>query len=599
VSRIRRLRPYAALWIVVILFDGYFMRSVVQTGFSATTIGLQIDAPVYVWFNAWVAHALFSFNNPFLANVSSIGHPFNLLAFASNAGFAILYSPLTKVLGAVATFNIQLMTIPFVNGSAMVACVRRLRGGALLAFGAGVLWALNPFVVHSMLSGWTDVGYQVTMPLVVVLYLATFRDKELSSRAGLLLIAGAVIFQYLVSQEALFDDLIFAGLVALIVWIRRPRLPLETPFDIRATMQYFVAPVIIILGPLTVYAIVGPSSLSNLRVPSRFIGHDQVLGTFFRPFHYGSGPSPINPYYVGALLCAFFLWASWSLRRKPLVVAVSVASVVSWFFSLQYRNVAGVPLSRLIESLPIVGNLSVSRFIFQFWFGATTVIVLWLASDTSRRVSRNPRRVTAAVLGGVTLVSSMVGVLHLSPPLAMGYPKDSAIEHIVHSTERHVVATFPFPFEHRSMWLQAENGDFSYHLADIYTYAIFGQFPALQRDKAVFTEIHKDQLLSAPSRRQLDLGRVALRQMGVTDVVLPRGSIASVGPGAQTDVNTNEFVALFTEMLGMPSVLDGEWVWRHLGQSHHSMKVLSTAQWRTCALRTAAGRIPKCVVQQP
>ena len=133
-SRIRRLRPYAALWIVVILFDGYFMRSVVQTGFSTTTIGTQIDAPVYIWSNAWVAHALFLFHNPFLANVSSVGHPFNLLANASNAGFAILCSPLTKLVGPVATFNVQLMAIPLLNGTAMVACVRRLRGGAPVSY---------------------------------------------------------------------------------------------------------------------------------------------------------------------------------------------------------------------------------------------------------------------------------------------------------------------------------------------------------------------------------------------------------------------------------------------------------------------------------
>jgi hypothetical protein len=316
------------------------------------------------------------------------------------------------------------------------------------------------------------------------------------------------------------------------------------------------------------------------------------------PFHFGSPPSVLNPYYVGVLFSAIFLLALWNGRRQPLTVAVAVASVISWCLSMHYRSIAGVPVDRLIKSLPIVGNVAIVRLIIPFWFGAIIVIVLSAVAVRDRQQWDFVPRTWWLGLGVTTLVSTLLGVCLLNAPLALGYPRDAAVAQITHMPGRHVVATFPFPVEHQAMMLQAEAGDFSYHLADIYTYAIFGQFPALQRDAAVFTKIHQDKLLSAPSRRQLDLGRVALRQMGVTDVVLPRGSIASVGPGAQTDANTNEFVAFFTEMLGRPSVLDGEWVWRHLGQSHHSMTALGTAQWRTCALRTAAGRIPQCVVRQ-
>src|SRR5438105_9429909 len=111
------------------------------------TVGGGPDPAIYLWGFAWWPHAIGSFTNPFVSHALYAPSGVNLAWTPSAPGIALIFSPLTAIVGPVIASNIANLLMPALSAwTAYLLCryltrsvVASIVGGYLFGFGTPIL----------------------------------------------------------------------------------------------------------------------------------------------------------------------------------------------------------------------------------------------------------------------------------------------------------------------------------------------------------------------------------------------------------------------------------------------------------------------------
>jgi hypothetical protein len=599
----RRWQLALALGLLSSLGSVIVFWSVWRVGISHSAPELEYDTSGAVWTNAWVAHAMAHLENPFFS--SNLMHPYgvNLLANAYNVGFSALFAPITWLFNPIVSLNAQLMAIPIANALAMGLCLRRWVRSGWIALACGLTWGFSPFVITALSKGWTNVGFLVSPPIIFWLLMELFEGRTWSPRKVGIALAAVVVIQYFVDSEilviAVFGALVGVGVVVI---QRRSRFREEWA-RYRQCALWSVVPTVVLLAAPVAYGIFGPHPASNwVRPRATFkLFVSPLLGVIATPTSPTLPPNlrfglSANTQYLGAgvLLVVLVGLAVLKLpaRTRPLLVVGLVGLWISVGYGPWWSPF------RLIEMLPVVHNITVTRFIMLTWFAAVVLVALIAqrALDAVRAVPRRGR-VAPIVAAGILIVAfapplvSMASTLPVSTSSTVG---DAALPWVLAHPGHHVIMGFPFPVSTRLMLQQAKLGDFNFATPGGQQPQILDAPEPAHAASALMGAAGYDTLVTAPTAQQISNLLQWMRRWGVTDVIVPR----SYEPDYAVDyAGPQQFVAIITEALGRPLVVDGEWVWIRI-QPRFAHVVLSQVGWNRCT-QVVGGfvdPVPSCVL---
>lgn len=575
---------------------------VLQAGPLHAAPDMQYDTAGSIWTNAWVAHAIAHLQNPFFS--PNLMHPFgiNLLANAYNTAFSVVFTPITWLFSPVLSTNLQLMMDPVVNTVVMGLCLRRFVRSPWLAVAGGVAWGFCPFVVSSLAKGWTNVGFLVAPPLIAWLLAELCNERGWSPRRVGLGLAATIVVQYFVDSELLVITLIGAvvGVLALAVQERRRILVVRRRWA-EAAVWAAVPVVLILLGPV-LYGALGPHAAPSwVRPEADFQGFVSPLhGVLFTPRNPTPPPNlrfgfTANPQFLG-LGAALVVVAGLALFRFPRVLRpLFVVGVFGLWVSVGY----GPWWSpyELISHVPVLHNITLTRFIILTWFAAIVIVVDLAGRAASWCHARIRWRSSTVAVGLVVVLVAFTPPLeavaqHL-PISASSTTADDALAVVLAPPGRHVVMGYPFPVSVREMLQQAQQDNFSFDMPG-------GEYPQIFDSPEPSTTVNKlmqlagqGQQLVAPTLHQVSDLQFWISRWGVTDVIVPRSFVLAY---AAVYGSPQQFVAIVTEALGAPRVVDGEWVWSPIKVIPPAVTLTNEA-WKTCTTPTVTpvAQTPACV----
>lgn len=575
---------------------------VLQAGPMHAAPEMQYDTASFIWTNAWVAHALAHLSNPLFSPNQM--HPFgvNILANPYNFGLPVLFTPVTWLFNPVLSTNLQLMLEPVVDALAMGLCLRRIARSPWLAVAGGVAWGFCPFVVTALAKGWTNVGFLVTPPLVGWLLLELVNSRGWSPRRVGLSLAAVIVVQYFVDPEILVITAIgtLVGICALGIEERRHVREAARRWA-SAAVWALVPSFVILLGPI-LYSLNGPHhDPAWIRPLSTFRTFVSPLrGVILTPRNPTLPPNirfslTANPQFLGLGVLIVVVVGLLLFRIPRPLRALLVVGLFSLWMSVGYGPWWS-PFDALTH-VPILHNITLTRFIILTWFAAIVVVVdlagrVW--TWCRDRIQWTPVAFAASVaLVLVAFTPPLEAVALTLPVSASSTTGDSALPAVLAHPGHHVVLGFPFPASEREMLQQALTGDFSFDMPGGEWPQIFDSPEPSATVNMLMLVAGQDNHVNAPTLTQVRQLQSWISRWGVTDVIVPRTYVPAY---AAVYGSPQQFVAIVTEALGAPRVVDGEWVWSPIKAIPPAVTLTNQA-WTACTTPTVTPvtQTPACV----
>ncbi|MDQ2961405.1 MAG: hypothetical protein M3R48_10220 [Candidatus Dormibacteraeota bacterium] len=337
------------------------------------------DNSQHVWFLRWLPYALATHQNPlFTTNLIEPGGV-NLMWNTWIPLPALLLSPLTLLLGPVASFDIAVtLGVALSAWCAYLAAVRLLRR-RLAAVAAGAAYGFSPFLFDQSYTGHSNMVIAVVPPLMLIVLDTVLRGNTPARRAGLLF-GALMIAQFLITEELLASEalMILVGLACLAV-MNRGQVRQRLPHVVRSLLWALALFIPVVAYPVW-FQFFGPLVPHQLLTSKNFFVTD-LLNVFLPTTSQGLEPSfardVANHYagnsgewggYIGLPMLAVVGWTAWRHWERPLVrflcVGALAALVLSFGSTLHVGGVdTHIPLPGLVlEHLPILENLVPARF---------------------------------------------------------------------------------------------------------------------------------------------------------------------------------------------------------------------------------------------
>jgi hypothetical protein len=531
------------------------------------------DNSQHAWFLRWFPYALATHQNPlFTTNLVAPGGV-NLMWNTWLPLPALLLSPLTLLLGPVASFDIAItLGVALSAWCAYLAASRflRRRSAAVLA---GAFYGFSPFIFDQSYTGHSNMVIAVVPPLTLLaLHRILVRQDSSARRAGLLL-GLLMVAQFFITEELLASQalMVIVGVVCLAVMY--PRAVRDRWRHALTSLGWALAVFVPVVAYPVWFQFYGPqvpgqliadknffvTDLLNVFLPSTAQG---VEPSFARELasHY-SGNSGEWGGYVGLPMLAVVLWTAWRLWRLPLVRVSCVSAAAALLLSLgSTLHVGGadthIPLpGAILAHLPVLDNLVPARFAIYVALFTGLLFGVFVDSLPSRRQSTR-----------VVLLTTVLIAATFVPPLP--FPTRAAVTPAYFTASPSPIpagaAVLVVPFSHdfystQAVLWQAEAG-MSFSMPEGYIInrapsgdAEQGPPPSLTSSTlvAITAGTATDATVSAQTRHLI---LAELRSWRITAVVL--------GPMDQHGAQMRTFLA---DLLGsQPADRDGVAVWSSL-----------------------------------
>jgi hypothetical protein len=492
-------RPHRA-WIAIAVCVGYLIIACLiflPTGpLDATQLpgGGVGDPDEMTWFLAWTPWALFHGHNFLITHAIDVPGGVNLANNTSVPLLGILASPITTLLGPIATFNVLLRLALATSGAATFFLTRRWCRGDLGPILAGALFAFSPALVSHLQSyGHLDLVFLPLIPLCVWLLeeiLVIQRRSPVKTGAAL---AIALAGEYLISAELFADFVLLAALgVVVLAALQRHLVAQHARYVIVALSSGIVIFAALIGYPVAM-ALVGPNHLSG---PVQSVAHLQRFRTdlaqliipdnrqwlfpsklsslsakVIGPVKRAGGSAELGGYIGAPLLITALVLAVYA-RKSAIVMSAFVMALASLVLSLGSRlqidgRATAVPLPEaILAKLPLLDSIVPARFSI-FVMLALVVIVAKGVDDVAHRVHTNGVRIgVAPTLCALGLGASLVSIApHL--PVATETSAESASEAASIAAlvpTGSLVLTYPYadpPFARSMLWQATDNFNFT------------------------------------------------------------------------------------------------------------------------------------------
>jgi hypothetical protein len=605
------------------------------------------DAGRSLWYFEWSAFALAHGHQ--LLFSTWLFHPvgFNLLSDTGAPAITLIMSPVTLVFGPVVAINVASTLIPVLTALSMFWLLQRWVRWTPAAFLGGLVYGFGTLVIVQLDFGWLNLACLALLPLMVAGLDELFiRQEARPARVGAAL-ALLMSVEFFVSTEMvlIISISVVVGTILLIghAWLRhREVLRLRRRYALTGAGVAVVLTSALLAYPVW-FVLAGPAHLSGMvwstnvpgdlgnsagnfwnrlgqwgPVSSQFLSKEaHVLGGYLGP------PSP-SPSYLGPGLLVVVATGAVVWRSDLRLRFFAVLGVISAALSLRVTGDRWGPWS-IFYHLPVFDNVVQSRF--DAVFGLCAAVMLAIIIDRSRSSALRwtmgrpgdgrPRDVTRRQAARrrwagdvVALTVAAVALVPIVVVLAPGVPVRVQPVTVpewfqkapAHLSPGQVVLTYPFATadSQSSIPWQAISG-MHYQMAGGGGPA--GTVARAGADKVGFHILAQASVplgsAPAPTRANLQGVRKALRDWGVTMVVVPGDAgLAEF----QTGRGAPYGVAFFTAVLGSaPSYQDSAWVWTHVSHRPPPLSIATSAFTRCLArdVREAVndGQGAECVLR--
>jgi hypothetical protein len=416
------LGAYLFFWIV-----GYAMPLVAH----AHTVQLNqssMDPNFYTWSLRWWPYALTHDLNPLYSTQVGAPRGFNLAWTTTVPPLAVLASPLTLMLGAVASFNLlAALAPPFSAWAAFIAC-RRLTGRFWAALLAGACYGFSAFEINHTAAGQLNLTWNVLPPLMVYL-IVLWRDGKLKPPWFVGLMALLLLTQLAFFLEVFFQLSVMLFIGLLVAYALAGREGRATVFNLGRLLVLAYGGALLIASPYVLYLLehypkgfttrspaVNGLDLANLIVPrpnrAFNIGWLIHYGTTLPPYAYADYLGiPALLVVLGLAICT---WSSRLTRFLVVMLVVIVAIAVGPEFAIAAKPVGSVPWSRL-WFLPVAKSALPNRFMLMGDLVLAVAVALWLAAPLRGRLLQYGRWVLAG-LALIFILADVPTIADAQPP---------------------------------------------------------------------------------------------------------------------------------------------------------------------------------------
>ncbi len=379
---------FAGYGLLAFVFFG--LRLLLEPGRSF--LGFGTDPKIFIWCFGWWPHAILHGENPFVSHAIWAPTGVNLIWTASIPGLALLFAPLTMLVGPVSSYNIAAVLLPALAAWTAFLLCRYLTRSLWPSLVGGYLFGFSSYMLGQE-EGHPHVSAVFLLPLVA-LVIVRFVVGELSGR-GLVLRLGPLIgVEFLISTELVFTlALAIATAVALGVMLlpgRRRRLIELIPPLIGASLV-----AALLTAPFVYYAITGFQSgafhppadyvtdLLNFVVPTKLalasLGWATSLARRF------PGNNAERGGYLGVPLLAIVVLYARARAATPsgffLIAAFALASVASLGAKLSVAGRRSFPLPwALVGRWPLFDNVLPERLAVYVSLVTAVIAALWIAA---------------------------------------------------------------------------------------------------------------------------------------------------------------------------------------------------------------------------
>ena len=378
--------------------------------------GVAYADPVQaIWYLEWIPYALLHGHNLFFTNYIDYPSGVNLLTNAEAPALGLAASPVTLILGPVATYNLLLRLALASSATSMYFVLRTWTRSRLAAFAGGLLYGFGSYMADQ--GQWhLQLAFAPIPPLILwCLNELFFMQRQPPRRIGIWLGLLCAV-QFLIHSEILTDCVLIGAIGALAlaamhrqdVWQRARRI-------LTGLAWASACFVVICIYPLW-FLIAGPRHINGPISPLWLVSqeHADLLGPIRRNIvvhlmaqngsalmAHGTHMTFVdNTGYLGLPLAAVLALTAMVLRRKLIVRISALLAFSSYVLSLgPHLNVdghnTGVPLpGLLLTHVPLLDDIIWNRWsLFMALFAS---IMLGVGID--RWLENGPRTPNAGTV---------------------------------------------------------------------------------------------------------------------------------------------------------------------------------------------------------
>jgi hypothetical protein len=357
-------------------------------------IGQGPDAEIFIWAFAWWPHAILNGLNPFISHAVWAPQGVNLTWTTMVPGLALLFSPLTLIVGPVGAYNVAAVLMPALAAWTAFLLCRYLTKRVWPSVIGGYVFGFSSYLMEHASLGHLNLTSVFPLPLVALVVLR-FLNGEISG-IGLVVRAGPLLALELLFSTEISLTLALALATVLVIGfvlvpVRRSRLRSLVPLLVGA---YLLAG--LLTEPFVYYLVAGYRS-SGLAVPNGYInaGADLVnlvaapnfaLVSWRLGLSAQSHPSLAQApeAYIGLptlLIIALLLWDRRRTTTGRFLLGCAVVALLAPLGAhasiFDYRLIT-LPW-RLVSSLPILEIAQPERLSVYLSLFAAVAAALWIA----------------------------------------------------------------------------------------------------------------------------------------------------------------------------------------------------------------------------
>ena len=359
------------------------------------------DPNFYIWSWQWWPYAISHGLNPLYSG--QIGAPagYDLAWTTPTAAVAVLLSPVTELIGPIASFNLTLVLAAPVSAWAAFVTARRLTGRFWAALAAGAVYGFSWYEVGETAVGHPNLCVIMLLPLMVYLVLL-WRDGKLRPRSFVALLAAAMAAEFYIFNETFFWMTVLGAALLLIgVVVARPA---QRPEVIRLARLVGVAWVVamVLAAPYLIYSLRhAPANFSKVLQPYFSLDLRELVTPW-------SGIVLL----VIALALAVFAWSSRLTRLLIIGFVLVVALAVGPVLVIDGRVRGPVPWEGLWHLL-FARNTEPLRLIIFANLLFAMIVAVWLAMPARNRLLLASRWILGLV--------AIAGIIAYMPSLSREY----------------------------------------------------------------------------------------------------------------------------------------------------------------------------------
>jgi hypothetical protein len=359
---------------------------------GSTFVGWGTDPSSFMWYLAWLPHAIGHGINPLVTHEVWAPVGFNLTHATAVFGPALVLTPVTLLFGPVVAYNVMALAAPVLSAWTAFLLCREITRSFPAALVGGYLFGFSVYVMGQML-GHPNLSLVFLVPVAVLIVLRRIRG-ELSARRATLWLAAALVGQFLISLEVFMTLALFGavavGLAVLIVRAHRREI-------LRAAGMVGAAFAIcaVVVSPLLIsffaasnhapiydfYPTIYATDLANFAVPTSLMS---VGGNAFSPVasQFTGDISEQSAYFglpvllmVGgfAIACWRRRWARWLFAFVAFVAVCSIGPKLH----IAGTETVTMPWNAALH-LPLVKYALPGRFLVYAWLGVAVMAAVWL-----------------------------------------------------------------------------------------------------------------------------------------------------------------------------------------------------------------------------